>query len=111
MKALLAVLGMVIALSCSTAFAQDYAELDEDISTTTTMATKVDCQNGNLTRTVEVIYTGTPGQPPCEVHYKKITEQPGHDQVLWDAQNSRNYCEPRMREFVEMLKGIGWNCD
>lgn len=110
MKSLLVITAMLATtILCVTAQAQDYAALDEEAAPAT-MSTSVTCQKDSLTRMVEVTYAGTQGEPPCEVHYKKTTEQPGHDQVLWDAQHAKNYCEPRMQEFVGKLKEMGWNC-
>lgn len=64
------------------------------------------CTNGSNTRRVELT-----GSSPCEVHYKKETEKPGHDQVLWTAKNDQKYCEIKAQAFVEKLTGMGWKCD
>ncbi len=74
------------------------------------MPHRATCQKGSLTRIVEVRYAGEQGKPPCEVHYMKTTEEPGHDQSLWDSQHTANYCETKMQEFVDKLRGMGWDC-
>ena len=67
-----------------------------------------ECTQGNLTRTVSVVYAN-PGQPvPCEVLYEKPSEQ--QSMTLWRAQNEVGYCEARASEFVEKLKNLGWDC-
>ena len=67
------------------------------------------CSNADLVRRVEVVYE-TGGVLPCEVHYYKDTEAPGSREVLWRAQNEAGYCEARAGEFVERLRGFGWEC-
>ncbi len=72
-------------------------------------AAPVACQYGELTRSVEVIYT-TPGQPlPCEVLYDKPAE--GGSSTLWRAQSEAGYCEARAVEFVAKLTDMGWQCN
>ena len=67
-----------------------------------------ECSQGELTRTVAVVYAD-PGQPvPCEVLYEKPAEQQA--MTLWRAQNEAGYCEARAAEFVEKLVGLGWQC-
>ena len=66
------------------------------------------CTQGELTRTVSVVYT-TPGQEvPCEVLYEKPQE--GEPATLWRAQNEAGYCEARAEEFIDKLTGLGWDC-
>jgi hypothetical protein len=67
------------------------------------------CTHASLTRRVEIVYES--GQLPCQVRYYKGTETPGASQVLWSAQNEVGYCEARAREFVEQLRGWGWDCE
>lgn len=64
------------------------------------------CTNGTNKRRVELS-----GTAPCEVHYKKETEQPGHDQVLWSAKNDQKFCETKAQAFVEKLASMGWKCE
>jgi len=109
MKPLLVIGCMLAVMLCSIAYAQDITEFDEMEGPSST-SLSVTCNKENLTRIVELSYTATKGQPPCEVHYKKITEQPGNDQVLWNAQNTAGYCETKQREFVATLRDMGWNC-
>lgn len=63
------------------------------------------CKNGQHTRRVELT-----GAAPCEVHYKKESEQPGHDQVLWTSPNNQSYCVAKAQTFVEKLVSMGWAC-
>jgi hypothetical protein len=76
----------------------------------TTPSSAVTCQKGSLARTVEVTYAGQQGEPPCEVHYKKTVEEPGHDQVLWNSEHTKDYCETKKQEFVAKLSSWGWSC-
>ena len=67
------------------------------------------CTLGSDVRRVQLFHE--PGDVvPCEVQYFKDTEAPGERQVLWRALNEAGYCEARMREFVEKLEGLGWQC-
>jgi hypothetical protein len=100
MRTLLAIGCAAAIMSCALAQAAE-----EPLSST------VSCRNGNMTRIVETVYTGAPGEPPCQVHYRKTTEHPGHDQILWSSEHTKDYCENKQKEFVEMLKGLGWTCE
>lgn len=64
------------------------------------------CSNAGNKRRIELS-----GSAPCEVHYKKETENPGHNQVLWTAKNDVAYCASKAQGFVEKLAGMGWKCD
>ncbi len=68
------------------------------------------CTNGKNKRTIELTSTNATTKLPCEVHYKKETEQTGHDQVLWKADNDLKFCESKAQAFVEKLTGLGWTC-
>lgn len=68
------------------------------------------CTNGKNTRDVVLTSTNAQTKLPCEVHYKKTTEQAGHDQVLWQSANNLSFCESKAQAFVEKLKGWGWSC-
>ncbi len=69
-----------------------------------------ECSNGKNTRTVELTSADAQTKLPCEVHYKKTTEQAGHDQMLWQSANNLSFCESKAQAFVEKLKGWGWTC-
>ena len=72
-------------------------------------STGYQCTYGGLERRVEIVYeTGV--TVPCEVHYYKDTEAPGEQQVLWRAVNEAGFCEARTAEFIDKLRGMGWNC-
>ena len=67
------------------------------------------CTMGELSRSVEVIYS-QPGHPvPCEVVYEKPNE--GGLQTLWRANNEVGYCEAKAEAFVEKLRNMGWQCE
>jgi hypothetical protein len=68
------------------------------------------CTNGENRRSVTLTSSNPSTNLPCEVHYKKETEQPGHDQVLWTAANDLAFCESKAQAFVEKLTSWGWSC-
>jgi len=68
------------------------------------------CTSGGNTRRVELVTASTEAKVPCQVHYKKETEQPGHDQVLWSANSDLGYCYSKAAAFVDKLVGMGWSC-
>jgi hypothetical protein len=72
--------------------------------------TNTSCTQGKNTRVVELTSGSPETKLPCEVHYKKTTEQAGHDQILWQSANNLSYCESKAQAFVEKLKGWGWSC-
>lgn len=78
----------------------------QDTSAATGDFSNVTCKNGDMVRKVEIISA----QTGCEVHYKKESEQPGHDQVLWNAKADTAFCQSKAKEFVSKLAGWGWNC-
>ncbi len=76
------------------------------LSATTQAATQ--CTQGDMVRSVEVIYS-TPGQSvPCEVLYDKPSE--GERETLWRANNQVGYCEEKAAEMVARLESWGWQC-
>lgn len=68
------------------------------------------CTSGGNTRKVELIFASSEAKAPCEVHYKKETEQPGHDQVIYSAKNDIGFCHAKAAAFVFKLTGMGWTC-
>jgi hypothetical protein len=68
------------------------------------------CTSGGNIRKVELISASTEAKVPCEVHYKKETEQVGHDEILWSANNDLGYCHAKAAAFVDKLTGMGWSC-
>jgi hypothetical protein len=72
-------------------------------------AAATQCTLGSLTRTVEVVYADPPSLVPCEVLYAKPDEGVARASV-WSAQVESQYCEARAAEFVDKLRGMGWNC-
>lgn len=89
---------------------QEEAQTIADTAASIMGSTSTTCTKGNLSRVVEIVYGGEQGRAPCEVHYKKVTEDPTHDQILWDAKHKSGYCEEKKREFVEKLASWGWDC-
>jgi hypothetical protein len=73
-------------------------------------STHMICKNGAQARHLEITSQDPNSDVPCEVHYRKETEQPGHDQVLWTAQNDAQYCKDKATAFVAKLEGWGWSC-
>jgi len=67
------------------------------------------CQTAGLTRQVVVFYPEAPARLPCKVFFAKPTENV-LPRVLWEAQNTHNYCEHKAAEFVEKLTSSGWHC-
>jgi hypothetical protein len=65
------------------------------------------CTSGNLTRRVEIAYSGA-ADVPCEVRYFK--EGDASPQVLWSATTESGYCESQARDFISKLQGMGWVC-
>ena len=68
------------------------------------------CTNGKAKRLVELMPGDKVAKKACEVHYKKETEVPGHDQVLWTSANDPAFCDTKAKEFVVKLSGMGWSC-
>lgn len=68
------------------------------------------CTNGKNKRMVELTPYDKAANKPCEVHYKKETEQPGHDQVLWSSGKDNAFCATKAEGFVQKLGGMGWTC-
>ena len=66
------------------------------------------CKSGEAERTIMVSYS-VPGQEvPCEVIY---TKEGGTSESLWQAQNEMGYCEEKAKQFIEQLRGWGWDCN
>ena len=67
------------------------------------------CRMGDLSRSIEVVYTN-PGQPvPCEVLYGKATQ--GTLETLWRARNEAGYCEAKAARLTGKLENLGWQCE
>jgi hypothetical protein len=79
------------------------------VCSTAAVANPTECVYGEISRTIEVVYSD-PGQPlPCEVIYSK-SEQSSIE-VLWRADNEADYCEVKASQLIEKLTGFGWTCD
>ena len=73
------------------------------------MADPVQCTQGSLVRSVEVVYEVPDQSVPCEVIYDKSREG-GGIQSLWRASNEAGYCEANAAAFVAKLRAMGWDC-
>jgi hypothetical protein len=67
------------------------------------------CTSGASKRTVEISF-GADNKLPCQVHYKKDTEEPGVDRVIYSANSDLQYCYEKAAAHVEKLEGFGWHC-
>ena len=67
------------------------------------------CRNNGLTRHVVVFYPQAPARLPCKVFLARPDENV-LPRVLWEAENTQNYCEHKAAEFVERLGSLGWRC-
>lgn len=67
------------------------------------------CQQAGLTRHVVIFYPEAPAQLPCKVFYSR-PEENVMPRALWEAKNTRNYCERKAVEFIERLNSAGWSC-
>ena len=65
------------------------------------------CTQGNLIRTVAVVYTNAPDKLPCEVQYTKNT---GDTNTIYSATSTAGFCEAKAQELSEKLESSGWNC-
>ena len=72
-------------------------------------ADPVQCNQGSLVRSVEVVYSGSDQTLPCEVIYDKTQEGAGIHS-LWRASNEAGYCEAQAAAFVDKLSTMGWDC-
>jgi hypothetical protein len=76
--------------------------------TGTVSANPTACTQGEVSRTVEIVYA-EPGQAvPCEVIYAKPAA--GTIELLWQAMNKAGYCEEQADNLIEKLEGLGWQC-
>ncbi len=72
-------------------------------------ADPVQCSQGNLVRSIEVVYEVPDQAVPCEVIYNKSQEGAGIHS-LWRASNEAGYCESQASAFVDKLRAMGWDC-
>ncbi|NIP14698.1 MAG: hypothetical protein GWM88_08215 [Pseudomonadales bacterium] len=75
-----------------------------------TFGDPVQCTQGALVRSVEVVYGAPDERLPCEVIYDKTQEGAGIHS-LWRASNEAGYCEAQAAAFVDKLRNLGWDCD
>lgn len=71
-------------------------------------ANPIECRQGELTRSIEIVYAHPGEAVPCEVMYSKPAE--GTIEMLWQAMNEAGYCEARVAEFTSKLENLGWQC-
>lgn len=65
------------------------------------------CTQGNLVRTVAVVYKKAPNKLPCEVEYTKNT---GHTDAIYSATKTAGFCEAKAQELSAKLTSSGWHC-
>lgn len=65
------------------------------------------CTQGNLVRTVAVVYTNAPDKLPCEVQY---TKNSGNTNTIYSATSTAGFCEDKAQELSGKLASSGWNC-
>ncbi len=71
-------------------------------------ANPVECRQGELTRSIEIVYANPGAAVPCEVIYRKPAQ--GTIEMLWQAMNESGYCETRVSELTSKLETLGWQC-
>ena len=65
------------------------------------------CTQGNLVRTVAVVYTNAPDKLPCEVQY---TKNSGDTNTIYSATSTAGFCESKAQELSGKLASSGWDC-
>lgn len=73
------------------------------------IADPIQCTQGSLVRSVEVVYEVPDHSVPCEVIYDKTREGAGIHS-LWRASSEAGYCEAKAAAFVDKLGAMGWDC-
>jgi len=70
---------------------------------------KVNCvaPGTTATRRLETSYENHPSTLPCKVVYFR---EDGTTQIIAEAKATEGYCTEKRNEFVEKLKGWGWQC-
>lgn len=69
------------------------------------------CKMGNLVRQVEVRSGASVADLACQVLYRKQTEQPGVEEVLWSATSDATFCADKAQGLVDKLESHGWACE
>lgn len=69
------------------------------------------CKQDSRVRKVKVAYKDEAAGNDCSVTYRKDSEDPGAEKVLWSAQKQPDYCKEKAASFVEKLQGMGWTCE
>jgi hypothetical protein len=64
------------------------------------------CEYQGQKRHVYVAYPQAGAKLPCEVRYYKAHSM----EVLWQAANTRGYCEKQAEAFAHKQEGWGWSC-
>ncbi len=68
------------------------------------------CSQGGLVRIIRVKYSGLVGEPPCAVVYEKSPPEEPSIETLWRTSHEKGFCEARVGELVEKLRGSNWKC-
>lgn len=66
------------------------------------------CTSGNAERKITIVYPEAGKKTPCEVKY--LREGASEEKILFSAKNEEGYCDTKAHEFIEKLKGLGWQC-
>ncbi len=70
---------------------------------------RVICRQGEKIRTVE-IKVSKENTAPCEVIYRKDTENPRSNQIIYHSQSNLKICEEKAQAFVTKIISWGWVC-
>jgi len=93
-----------------TSLANSAADQAPAIADTPTQKAKIlNCTvpGANLKRRLETYYDGYPAELPCRVVYYR---EDGATQLIAKSQNTLGYCAKKRDEFLDKLKGWGWQC-
>lgn len=71
----------------------------------------VTCSARGLIRQVEVREHDPARDAACAVLYRKESENPGIEEVLWTAQRDSQFCDDKARGLIERLESAGWACE
>jgi hypothetical protein len=69
---------------------------------------KTTCKKGGVERLVTIAYAEAGKKAPCEVKYKRDAE--AEEKTIYQARAEEGFCEKKAQEFIEKLKGLGFEC-
>ena len=100
------ILSFVFSTYMSQALANDEATPEAPAPAVAAESQESTCKTDKLVRRVILDNSSE----ACTVKYIKDTEQPGVEHKLWTYAHERDTCKTKYSEFVEKLKGMGYNC-